>query len=228
MILERRFVGSTSVRAVDPIHFSSSPGTLSGYSATYNRLSSNLGGFVERIANTAFDRSLRNGDDVVCNFNHDNNLILGRTRSGSLRLRSDVVGLHNECDLPDTSYARDLLASVRRGDVTDQSFAFSVDDEDWSDEPDPNDRGARIKVRTLKSVRLVDTAFVVSAAYPGTSVSAVDSSGGDAVGRSYSFDQLFPDGLPREIRSHVGADVRQLLERARERRRRLVNSVLSI
>ena len=227
MILERRFLPSLQVRAVAPIHFSSSPGTLSGYSATYNRLSSDLGGFLERIASTAFDRSLRSGDDVICNFNHNNDYILGRTRNQTLRLRSDAVGLHNECDLPDTSYARDLLASVQRGDVADQSFAFTVEDEDWSDEPDPEDRTSLIKVRTLRSVRLRDTSFCVTPAYPGTSVSAA---GPQASGptRSHSFEQLFPDGLPREIRSHVGEDVRQRLEQAREKRRRLVNTVLSI
>jgi len=221
--LERRFLSSSQVRAILPTHFSSSPGTLCGYSATYNRLSNDLGGFVERIASTAFDNSLRAGDDVCCNFNHDNNYILGRVKNGTLRLRSDAVGLHNECDLPDTSYARDLLTSVQRRDVTDQSFAFQVEDEDWDTMDDPDNRGTRIPVRTLRSVRLIDTAFVVQPAYPGTSVSTTDPTGADR-----SFEQLFPDGLPKEIRSRVGADVRALYEQRRDRRRRLVNSVLSI
>jgi hypothetical protein len=45
--------------------------------------------------------------------------------------------------------------------------------------------------------------------------------------RSHSFDQLFPGGVPAEVRSRVG-DVRALLERTQDRRRRLVNSILAI
>jgi uncharacterized protein len=224
--LERRFLSSSQVRAIAPTHYSSSPGTLVGVAARHDVLSSDLGGFKERIANGAFHRSLNNGDDVRCNFNHDPNYILGRVKNGTLRLRSDAIGLHDECDVPDTSYARDLLASVRRGDVTDQSFAFTVEDEDWGEEDDPEDRGARIKVRTLRSVKLIDTAFVVWPAYPGTSAST--SPAADATGRSYSFEQLFPDGLPVEVRSHVGSDVRARLELRRDQRRRLTNSILSI
>ena len=222
--LERRFMSATQVRAIVSTHFSSSPGTLTGYSATYNRLSSDLGGFVERVASTAFDKSLRNGDDARCNFNHDNSRILGRVANGTLRLRSDTIGLHNECDLPDTSYARDLLTSVQRRDVTDQSFGFTVDDEDWDEMEDPDDpynRSARIKVRTLRSVRLIDTAFVVDPAYPGTSVSAPGVNG-------RSFEQLFPDGIPVEVRSRCGAEFRARFEARSTRRLRLRNLILSI
>jgi HK97 family phage prohead protease len=223
--LERRFLSSSQVRAIVPVHYSSSPGTLEGYAARHGVLSSNLGGFREKIAEGAFHRSLRNGDDVRCNFNHSDNYILGRVKNGTLRLRSDAIGLHNSCDLPDTSYARDLLENVRNGNVTEQSFAFTVEDEDWGDEPDPDERDSRVPVRTLRSVKLVDTAFVVQPAYPGTSVSA-DAAGSNA-GRSHSFEQLFPAGLPTEIRSRV-PDVRERLEFRRDQRRRLTNSVLSI
>lgn len=220
--LERRFISTAQVRAIAPTQFSSSPGTLVGYAAKYLTLSSNLGGFVERIAPGCFDRALREGDDVRCLINHDPSLLVGRTKNGSLRLRSDAVGLHNTCDVADTSFGRDLVENVRTGNMTDQSFGFTCDDESWSDEPDPDDPTARINVRTLRSVRLMDTSYVTYPAYPHTSVAP------NAPVRSLSFDQLFPDGVPVEIRSRVGHDVRARYELPVERRRRLVNMILSI
>ena len=222
MIVERRFLTS-QLRANTPLHFSSSPGTLTAYAATYNTLSSDLGGFKERIANGAFDRSIRNGDDVRCLINHSPDLIVGRTKNGTLRLASDAKGLRTECDLPDTSYARDLLASVKRGDISECSFGFTVNDDEWTDEQDPANRTATIKVRILRDVRLVDCSYVTYPAYPGTSISAPDAT----PVRSHSFDEIFPSGVPAEVRSRVG-DVRALLERSQDRRRRLVNTVLSI
>lgn len=226
IILERRFNG-TALRAVAPTHFSSSPGTLVAYAATYNTLSSDLGGFREKIANGAFDKSLQAGDDVRALIGHDPNLIVGRTKNGTLRLASDVKGLRTQCTLPDTSYARDLLESVNRGDISECSFGFTVDDDSWTDEDDPDERGARIKVRTLRSVRLVDCSYVAYPAYPGTSVSAEPKTMAAALGRSRSFEQLFPQGVPVEVRARV-SDVRERLEFSSDRRRRLTNQVLSI
>jgi Escherichia/Staphylococcus phage prohead protease len=227
--LERRF--GTALRAVATrTDFSSapdSPGNIVGYAATYRTLSSDLGGFRERINPGAFDKSLRNGDDVRCLIGHDPNLIVGRTKNGTLRLASDATGLRMACALPNTSYARDLMTSVGRGDLSECSFGFSVDDDDWTDEDDPDDRGARIKVRTLRSVRVLDVSVVAYPAYPGTSVSAEPKAMAAAVGRSRSFEQLFPQGVPVEVRSRV-PDVRERLERGSDRRRRLTNQVLSI
>jgi HK97 family phage prohead protease len=104
-----------------------SPGEVVGYSSVYNSLSENLNGFRERVAPTAFLKSLRENADVRCLINHDPSLIIGRTTNRTLRLSSDSTGLRMACSLPDTSYARDLYASISRGDVNSMSFAFTVD-----------------------------------------------------------------------------------------------------
>src|SRR5579884_3981804 len=98
--------------------------TISGYAALFNSLSEDLGGFREIIAPGAFDGCM--DDDVRCLFNHDPNMVLGRTASKTLRIEQDDTGLKFECDLPDTDDARDLVELMKRGDVDQCSFAFTV------------------------------------------------------------------------------------------------------
>jgi HK97 family phage prohead protease len=110
--------------------------SVKGYASVFDRESQDLGGFVEIIHENAFTDRLN--DDVRALFNHDANLILGRTTSGTLNLFVDNGGLGYEVDFPDTTYANDLLKSVKRGDVTQSSFAFTVakDGDEWITEGD--------------------------------------------------------------------------------------------
>jgi len=78
---------------------------------------------VERIMPGAFDKALRE-NDVRGLFNHDDSQILGRVKSGTMRLSVDRKGLKYEIDPPDTQCARDVMESIRRGDVTGSSFMF--------------------------------------------------------------------------------------------------------
>lgn len=104
---------------------------IEGHAAVFNRLSRNLGGFVEQIDPSAFDKTLADNPDVRALINHDPSHLLGRTRSGTLRLSKDNIGLHYEVDVPDRTDARDLLISMERGDITQSSFAFFMIDDDW-------------------------------------------------------------------------------------------------
>ncbi len=99
-----------------------------GYAAVYNRLSLDLGGFKEEILPGAFDKILgrqRGKGDVVALFNHDSNIVLGRTSSGTLELSSDEKGLRYVVT-PPVSRA-DVLELIQRRDVRGSSFAFTVD-----------------------------------------------------------------------------------------------------
>ena len=107
---------------------------FTGYAAKYGTRSHDLGGFVETIQTGAFTRAIGEGQDVRALINHDAGLILGRTTSGTLKLSEDSTGLHYEVDAPDTSYARDLSESMKRGDVTQSSFAFRTRADDWAKE----------------------------------------------------------------------------------------------
>lgn len=138
---------------------------IGGYALKFNRLSRNLGGFVEQIATSALTKTLKDGGDVLCRYQHEDELLLGRTMSGTLRLSVDEVGLLYEVDLPETSYARDLAALASRGDVQHSSFAFQVmpGGDSWSLTEDG------FPLRTLTELHLVDVAPVVNPAYLDTS-----------------------------------------------------------
>jgi uncharacterized protein len=154
---------------------------IAGYAARYNVLSHDLGGFRERIAPKAFERVIAAKDlDAVALFNHQVNYVLGRTSAGTLRLSADRVGLRFECDLPNTTYAHDLHESVKRGDINQVSFGFTldhgIDDEMGEEEVPQEDRSRkpqRCIVRTIRNFqKLLDISPCTSAAYPGTSISA--------------------------------------------------------
>lgn len=139
---------------------------IRGHAAVFNQLSEDLGGFREQIVPGAFVEAIER-DDVRALFNHDANFILGRNRSGTLRLTEDTRGLAIEVDAPNTQTIRDLVLSpIERGDVSQMSFGFSVrpGGQDWA-----KDEEGRT-IRTLKKLRLFDVSPVVFPAYPQTDV----------------------------------------------------------
>lgn len=164
MEFERRFV-KREVRAAGE----GADRRIIGYAAVFNALSENLGGFREMIMPGAFKRTLLEAD-VRAVFNHDPNLILGRSKAGTLLLEEDEVGLRYEVIAPDTQYARDLLISLDRGDVDQSSFQFRTVEESWlhPTETEP------LPIRVLRDVDLFDVSPVTFPAYPQTMVSARD------------------------------------------------------
>mgnify|MGYP001176589892 CR=1 FL=1 len=137
---------------------------ISGYAAVFNELSDDLGGFREKIQPGAFSEAIQR-DDVRALWNHDSNYVLGRNKAGTLKLSEDEHGLHYEVDLPDTQWAKDLSESIKRGDVTQSSFGFAVDSDEWAKQDGET-------IRTLMKVTLYDVSPVTYPAYPQTSTSA--------------------------------------------------------
>lgn len=133
-----------------------------GHASVFNSLSEDLGGFREMIAPGAFDDVLH--DDVRALFNHDPNMILARTKSGTLRLSVDEKGLQYRFDAPDTTAGRDLMVSLERGDIDQSSFGFRVDEDEWEE------RDGEIVRTVLKFKRLFDVSPVTIPAYPDTDV----------------------------------------------------------
>lgn len=136
----------------------------------YDKLSQDLGGFREKIAPGAFDSAVAE-DDIRALFNHDPNLVLGRSAPAkgvsTAEITSDERGLLVDVpELPATSYARDLHALLERGDVDQSSFGFRVVSESW-DYADPSDPNSEV-IRTLNEVRLFDVSIVTFPAYLDT------------------------------------------------------------
>lgn len=137
--------------------------TIGGYAAKFDRMSQNLGGFVERIAPGFFNKSRGDGwPGVVARYNHDDNMLLGTTAAGTLRLALDEIGLEYSVDVPQSR--SDVHELVQRGDVRQSSFAFMAYEDDWT----TSDQG--FPLRTLVSGRLYDVAPVNTPAYEDTSV----------------------------------------------------------
>jgi HK97 family phage prohead protease len=139
--------------------------TIIGHAAVFNELSENLGGFREIIKPGAFREAIEQ-DDVRALFNHNPDFILGRNKSGTLKLSEDERGLAIEITPPDTQVGRDLVVSMERGDITQMSFGFRVKagGQSWGE-----DENGEI-VRTLSDLKLFDVSPVTYPAYPQTDV----------------------------------------------------------
>jgi HK97 family phage prohead protease len=153
--LEKRF--STEIR------FETEGRKIVGYAAKFMTRSQDLGGFVEQIEPSAFQRSLDENADVRALIDHNSSLILGRTLSGTLKLSTDSTGLLVEITPPDTSYSRDLMVSLERGDITQMSFAFVTKKDNW-------EKDGAVNLRTLLDVDLHDVSAVTYPAYLDTEV----------------------------------------------------------
>ena len=156
---ERRFITAEEFR------FDEDKNMIVGYAARFNVWSEPICGcFLEKIKRGAFSKTIKE-HDIRALINHDPNLILARTVNSTLRLEEDNKGLAYEADLPDTSYARDLKESIKRGDISQNSFGFQTVQDKWEMK-----EGKELDERTLIEVKLFDISPVTFPAYPQTDV----------------------------------------------------------
>jgi HK97 family phage prohead protease len=147
------------------------PTKLDGYAAVFSRETVIGDLFREVIEPGAFKDAVKDGD-VRGLFNHDPNLVLGRTSSKTMTLREDAKGLHYVIESPDTTVGRDVMALVQRGDVTGSSFAFTVRRDSWTRPSKPGE----LPLRTIHEVEwLRDVGPVTFPAFEETSVQARDA-----------------------------------------------------
>ncbi len=157
------------LRTIDITNLQTRDGTdstqiISGYAAVFNSPTTIGDWFTEVIAPGAFSRTLSENGDIRALFNHDWNNVLGRTKSGTLRLEEDERGLKFEVELPNTSVARDLVESMRRGDINQCSFGFYATEESWDYSVEP-------ATRTVIEATLYEISVVSIPAYEDTEVS---------------------------------------------------------
>lgn len=139
---------------------------LTGYAAVFDQLSESMWWGKEKIAKGAFAASLKRGDDVIANVEHEGGLnVIGRRSNGTLDLEEDDVGLRVVIRPPDTNAGVDVVKLVRGEFLTQMSFAFIVRRQELDETEDE-------LLRTLLDVDLFDVAVVAFPAYTGTSVDA--------------------------------------------------------
>lgn len=141
--------------------------TLTGHAAVFERWSEDMwtpaGTFREQIARGAFTEVLERNPDVRLLINHDG-LPLARTKSGTLELSEDDVGLRIWARLAPTGTATDLRMAMKRGDLDQMSFAFTVAEDEWREDHDTEE-----VERTITRVAdLFDVSVVTYPAYPDT------------------------------------------------------------
>jgi uncharacterized protein len=158
---ETRIVDITNLQTRDGT--GNEPVVISGYAAVFNSKTSIGDFFEEVIAPGAFARTISENGDIRALFNHNWDHVLGRTKNGTLKVEEDNRGLKFEVELPNTSLARDLAESLRRGDINQCSFGFYATNDTWDYAVEP-------AVRTLNEVELYEISVVSIPAYEDTEV----------------------------------------------------------
>ncbi|NLV87610.1 MAG: HK97 family phage prohead protease [Clostridiales bacterium] len=157
---------------------------LSGYFAVFGpeyRMSPTV---AEIIDPAAFSRTLEEQPDVRCLWNHNPDIVLGRTGNGTLSLRVDDHGLFGEVTInPEDSDAMNAMARIRRGDVSQCSFGFEVLDQETQ-----NRNGDVLFV--LKDVRLWEVSPVTFPAYRDTSINARNDDAAEVKRRDHESWQI--------------------------------------
>ena len=143
-----------------------------GADGTEYRMWSDL---VERIAPVAFNRAIAEKHDAAGLFNHDPSALLGRVSADTMRLSVDSKGLRYEIDLPDTTIAKDVAASIARRDIAGSSFSFSVTKQSWQEAKDGP------SIRTIEDLDLYDTGPVTFPAYTATTTGLRSAENNEAI-----------------------------------------------
>ena len=163
-IMERRFL-TTNIEARQDDPETQDIPRIEGYATVFNE-TADLGPFTETIDRNAFEHVMN--DDVRMLFNHDPNFPLARSKNGqgTLEMRVDDKGVFFSYPVGPQSYAKDLHESIKRGDVDQASFAFTVQADEWEE------RDGRPHRHITQLGSLTDLSVVTYPAYEATKVMA--------------------------------------------------------
>lgn len=166
---------------------------IEGYFSVFNSVYEMYQGYTESVDPHAFDETL--GDDIRALINHDSGLVLGRTKAGTLELRVDDHGLWGRIKVnPNDQDAVNLYERVKRGDVDQCSFGFSIEEQnvEWGE-----DDSVHV---TLMKVRLFEVSVVTFPAYEDTSVEARKRDLEDLRSRQI---ELLREGLRKKLKGEA-------------------------
>lgn len=150
---------------------SASGRTVSGYAVRFETESVNMG-FVEVIKRGAITEETIKTSDVFALLNHNENTVLARSNHGvgSLTLTVDNDGVYYEFEAPNTANGDELLEHIKRGEISQSSFAFTVSNEDGAETWTKRSDGVIVR-QINKIARLYDISPVYQPAYESTTCS---------------------------------------------------------
>jgi HK97 family phage prohead protease len=134
---------------------------ISGMGAVYDSVSRDFGGWSEVIQKGAFDET--DLEDVLFTFNHNFDLLLGRSSVADSSVEHSEKGLRYSFPDPETATSADMIKLIDRGIVNGSSFMFRVKEDDWQEMPDGSWRRAIVDIDVV-----IEMGPVAKAAYPGT------------------------------------------------------------
>lgn len=146
------------------------PKEIGGIAAVINSVT-DLGYFEEVIERGAFDNALNKEYDIRCLFNHEAELILGRTKANTCNVFVNADGNLEYTWVPDYENPTHMsvVRSIMRGDITQSSFAFTIKEQRWSDSTKYGSMGKR----TITVIEdLYDVSPVTYPAYADTEADA--------------------------------------------------------
>jgi HK97 family phage prohead protease len=164
---ERRTItGTVHARAIGD----GMPKEIGGIAAVVNSVT-DLGYFEEVITPGAFDYALSREYDIRCLFNHEAELILGRTKAETCKVFVNADGNLEYTWIPDYENPTHMsvVRSIMRGDITQSSFAFTIKEQTWTDSTKYGTMGKR-------TIKIIDELFDVSpVTYPAYSDTEADA-----------------------------------------------------
>jgi HK97 family phage prohead protease len=164
---ERRTItGSVHARAIGD----GMPKEIGGIAAVVNSVT-DLGYFEEVITPGAFDYALSGEYDIRCLFNHESELILGRTKAETCKVFVNADGNLEYTWVPDYENPTHMsvVRSIMRGDITQSSFAFTIKEQTWTDSTKYGTMGKR-------TITMIDELFDVSpVTYPAYAETEADA-----------------------------------------------------
>ena len=162
----RTFTGTVIARAEGE----GMPKVIGGIAAVINSVT-DLGYFEEVIEEGAFDNALSKEYDIRCLFNHEAELILGRTKASTCNVFVNADGNLEYTWIPDYENPTHMsvVRSIMRGDITQSSFAFTIKEQKWSE----SEKYGSMGKRTITIIEdLYDVSPVTYPAYADTEADA--------------------------------------------------------
>ena len=166
-IMEDRSNNNQMERRYFNIEFKSDIETreITGIASSLNR-AYDMGSFDEEIDMDAFNDA--DFSEAAALFNHDQNIVLGRVKNNTLVIKRDGNALVYNIFPPETHAAEDVMKLIKRGDIYQSSFAFSLmeNGDRWEM------KDGRMKRTITKINKVYDVSPVTYPANPNTTVAS--------------------------------------------------------